>query len=91
MRLKIATLAKKLDKTARKFNVRKLDDVNCRKSFSLSLQNSFDFLQELEDEQMDETWVRIRSAYTKAREEVLVYTSAKKEQWISLDLWQAIE
>ncbi|XP_062532962.1 craniofacial development protein 2-like [Bombyx mori] len=91
VRLKIAVPHRKPDKAARKFNIRKLEDSNCREKFSLSLKNSFELLKEIEDEQMDETWDRIRGAYNKAAKEVLGYTNTKQEPWMSAELWAAIE
>ncbi|XP_062532890.1 uncharacterized protein LOC134201663 [Bombyx mori] len=91
VRLKIAVPHRKPDKAARKFNIRKLEDSNCREKFGLSLKNSFELLKEIEDEQMDETWDRIRGAYNKAAKEVLGYTNTKQEPWMSAELWAAIE
>ncbi|KAI8427072.1 hypothetical protein MSG28_014711 [Choristoneura fumiferana] len=40
---------------------------------------------------MDETWDRVRTAFTVAGEKVLGYKRSKQEPWMSQELWSAIE
>ncbi|KAL0830675.1 hypothetical protein ABMA28_002812, partial [Loxostege sticticalis] len=78
-------------KASKKFNLQNLKCEEGRKEFSTCLRNQFELLEELEDEDIDETWDRVRTAFTKTGEKVLGYKRSKQEPWMSQELWSAIE
>ncbi|XP_045450139.1 uncharacterized protein LOC123658893 [Melitaea cinxia] len=89
VRLRMAAARRKVEKASKKFNLQFLRSEEGRKEFSICLRNQFELLKDLEDEDMDEAWEHMRTAFTKAGEKALGYKHSKQEHWMSHELWSA--
>lgn len=101
--LMVAVLKMKLRKTGGRkagrprFNVGKLKDPTLKSAFVLQLKNRFQTLADMEDhtqpdaDEVNNRWEHVKKAYLKTSEACLGNREKKRNEWITMATWQAIE
>ena len=75
------------------FNTDRLKENHIKQEFAIKLQNRFRILEDLEDDEdeVENTWKRIKDNYNQTAEEVLGYRKRDRKDWISDQTWTKIE
>jgi hypothetical protein len=95
LRLKISASKKPFIEFNKKFYVQKLRNKEIQKKFTIKLENRYQILQQLEEEEglrnIEDKWRDVKKVYQQVSEEVLGYKRKEKKDWISEDTWKIIQ
>ena len=85
LRLKLKRHRIKKTPNRRRFNTVKLQELETRNQFSLTLRNKFDLLHVLKDDEetVEHIWQGVQRAYTETAKDVLSYSDDIQKPWMS--------
>ena len=75
----------------KKFNVKRLKEVDVKQTFQISLQNRFQVLQTEETETVEHQWNTFKDAVLETCEDVLGRPQTNRKPWIKDETWKKIE
>ena len=92
LRLKLKRHRIKKTPNRKRFNTVKLQELETRNQFSLTLRNKFDLLQVLKDDEetAEHIWQGVQRAYTETAKDVLGYSDDIQKPWMSKNSWKFI-
>lgn len=93
LKLKLKRHRIKKSPTRKRFATVRLQQLETRNQFSLTLRNKFDTLKEPEDGHVnvEHFWQGIQRAYTETAKEVLGFSENKQKPWMSNRSWKLID
>ena len=83
-KIKLRSKKKEANEKPLRFNILKLKNQQTRQDFQISIRNRFEALQHIEEESVEEKWV-------KAAKETLGCRKTNHKEWISEETWAKIE
>ncbi|XP_062602942.1 craniofacial development protein 2-like [Saccostrea cucullata] len=77
----------------KRFDVGKLSDTKTKQDFRLELKNRFSILQasDLDEEQIDEHWLKVKDTFNNASEKVIGFRKQIHKEWITPGTWKLID
>jgi ATP-dependent protease HslVU (ClpYQ) ATPase subunit len=68
-----------------------LKQKNKKREFNLQLRNRFQKLGELENEEVEHHWLKVKDAFVKTAKEVLGFRNPTRKDWLSEETWKKTE
>jgi hypothetical protein len=90
-RMKITANKKKHDVMRNRLDVMELESAQLKLEYKMELRNRFEALNHSDDEDIEETWNKIKGIYLETAENILGFRQIKKKHWISEETWTKIQ
>jgi hypothetical protein len=89
---KIKATKGKFAQQIKRYDVRRLRNAETKKrEFNLQLRNRFQKLRELENEEVEHHWLKVKDVFVRTAEVVLGFKNPTRKDWLSEETWKKTE
>jgi hypothetical protein len=75
----------------KRLDVKKLENAQLKQEYKMELRNRFEALNYSDDEDVEETWNKIKGIYLETAENILGFKEINKKDWMSEETWTKIQ
>jgi hypothetical protein len=89
--IKLKKVTDRINQTSKRYNERRLKDKQIKEAFQLKLQNTFQELGEMDENEIEKQWSKTKYIYTEIAEETLGFRNYLSKEWMTEETWKKIE
>jgi hypothetical protein len=80
LRNKLKNVTDRFNQTSKRYDARRLKDKQIKEAFQLKLQNRFQELGDMDENEIEQQWSKTKDIYTETAEEILGFRNPLKER-----------